>query len=55
MPVEDGHLGPSAAATRPVIQQLFVGASADVVAALEGDAIAFERKLYVIRLSLIHI
>ena len=54
VPVEDAHLGPSAAATRPVIQQLFVGASADVADALERDAMAFERKLYVIRKRIEH-
>jgi glutamate synthase (ferredoxin) len=49
VPVEDGHLGPSAIATRPIMEQLFIGASDDVRRALDGDAMAFERRLYVIR------
>ncbi|HYT68523.1 MAG TPA: glutamate synthase large subunit [Vicinamibacterales bacterium] len=54
VPVEDGHLGPSASATRPVIQQLFIGASPRVAAALETDPMAFERKLYMIRKRVEH-
>ena len=49
VPVEDGHLGPSAIATRPIMEQLFIAASDDVRRALDGDAMAFERRLYVIR------
>ena len=49
VPVEDGHLGPSAAATRPVIQQILIAASAGIVSALAADPMAFERRLYVIR------
>src|SRR3954465_14374354 len=33
VPVEDAHLGPSAIASRPVIQQIFIGASAAAAAA----------------------
>ncbi|HET7696066.1 MAG TPA: glutamate synthase large subunit [Vicinamibacterales bacterium] len=54
VPVEDGHLGPSAAAARPVIQQVFVGASDAVVHSLPIDPMAFERKLYVIRKRIEH-
>ena len=54
VPVEDAHLGPSAIATRPVIQQIFIAASAAVTAALERDPMAFERKLYVIRKRVEH-
>ena len=49
VPVEDAHLGPSAISSRPVIEQLFIGASADVCAALATDPIALERKLYIVR------
>ncbi len=45
VPVEEEHTGEVAAACRPVIRQLFVGAGA----AQQGDQDAFERKLYVIR------
>jgi glutamate synthase domain-containing protein 2/glutamate synthase domain-containing protein 1/glutamate synthase domain-containing protein 3 len=45
VPIDEEHTGEVAGACRPVIRQLFVGASA----ALEGDRDAFERKLYVIR------
>src|SRR5262249_13844334 len=54
VPVEDAHLGPSASASRPVIQQLFIAASDDVAGGLAGDAMAFERKLYVIRKRIEH-
>jgi glutamate synthase (ferredoxin) len=54
VPVEDAHLGPSAAATRPVIEQVFIGASADLCGALERDAMAVERRLYVIRRRIEH-
>ena len=54
VPVEDGHLGPSASATRPVIQQIFIGASPRVAASLDNDSMAFERKLYVIRKRVEH-
>jgi glutamate synthase (NADPH/NADH) large chain len=46
-------LGPSAAATMPVIEQLFVG-SADDAAAVASDPMRFERKLYVIRKRVEH-
>ena len=45
VPIDEEHTGEVAAACRPAIRQLFVGASA----ALEADRDAFERKLYVIR------
>jgi glutamate synthase (ferredoxin) len=49
VPVEDAHLGRSAVATRPVIEQLFIGASDAIRQALAIDPMAFERRLYVIR------
>jgi glutamate synthase domain-containing protein 2/glutamate synthase domain-containing protein 1/glutamate synthase domain-containing protein 3 len=45
VPIDEQHMGEVAAACRPVIRQLFVGAGA----AQRGDRDAFERKLYVIR------
>ena len=45
VPIEQEHTGEVAAACRPVIRQLFVGAGQ----AQEHDQDAFERKLYVIR------
>jgi len=45
VPVREEHTGRVAAACRPVIRQLFVGAAE----CLQGDRDAFERKLYVIR------
>jgi glutamate synthase domain-containing protein 2/glutamate synthase domain-containing protein 1/glutamate synthase domain-containing protein 3 len=45
VPIDVQHTGEVAAACRPVIRQLFVGAGA----AQRGDQDAFERKLYVIR------
>ncbi len=45
VPVREEHTGRVAAACRPVIRQLFVGAAES----LQGDRDAFERKLYVIR------
>jgi glutamate synthase domain-containing protein 2/glutamate synthase domain-containing protein 1/glutamate synthase domain-containing protein 3 len=45
VPVREEHTGEVAAACRPVIRQLFVGAAPR----LRGDRDAFERKLYVIR------
>jgi glutamate synthase (NADPH/NADH) large chain/glutamate synthase (ferredoxin) len=45
VPVDPAQTGEVAAACRPVIRQLFVGAGAGC----EGDQDAFERKLYVIR------
>jgi glutamate synthase domain-containing protein 2/glutamate synthase domain-containing protein 1/glutamate synthase domain-containing protein 3 len=45
VPIEEQHTGEVAAACRPVIRQLFVGAGT----AEQGDQDAFERKLYVIR------
>src|SRR5436190_5683238 len=54
VPVEDDDLGASARASRPVIEQVFIGASADVRAALAQDPMAFERALYVIRKRIEH-
>ncbi len=54
VPVDDGYAGPSAAASRPVIEQVFIGASDDVCDRLAGDSMAFERKLYVIRKRIEH-
>jgi glutamate synthase (NADPH/NADH) large chain/glutamate synthase (ferredoxin) len=45
VPIDERHMGEVAAACRPVIRQLFVGAGD----AQRGDQDAFERKLYVIR------
>ncbi len=45
VPIDERHTGEVAAACRPVIRQLFVGADT----ALASDRDAFERKLYVIR------
>ena len=45
VPIDEEHTGEVAAACRPVIRQLFVGAGD----AQKGDQDAFERKLYVIR------
>jgi glutamate synthase domain-containing protein 2/glutamate synthase domain-containing protein 1/glutamate synthase domain-containing protein 3 len=45
VPINEEHTGEVAAACRPVIRQLFVGAAGE----LESDRDAFERKLYVIR------
>jgi len=45
VPVCEEHTGEVAAACRPVIRQLFVGAGLE----LDNDRDAFERKLYVIR------
>ncbi|MDP9284468.1 MAG: glutamate synthase large subunit [Actinomycetota bacterium] len=45
VPVERGRAGSHAQLFAPAIRQLFVGAAAD----LDGDELAFERKLYVIR------
>jgi glutamate synthase domain-containing protein 2/glutamate synthase domain-containing protein 1/glutamate synthase domain-containing protein 3 len=45
VPIDEQHTGEVAAACRPVIRQLFVGAEG----ALADDQDAFERKLYVIR------
>ncbi len=49
VPVEDAHLGPSAIATRPAMEQVFIGAADAVCRSLERDPMAFERRLYVIR------
>src|SRR3954452_11316054 len=54
VPVDDGHLGSSAASARPVIEQVFIGAGSSTAQALAEDAQAFERKLYVIRKRIEH-
>ena len=54
VPVEDGHLGPSAATTRPVIEQIFIAASPALCGATAADPLAFERRLYVIRKRVEH-
>jgi glutamate synthase (NADPH/NADH) large chain len=53
VPTTSHLLGPSAAATMPVIEQLFVGFAADP-AVLAPDPMRFERKLYVIRKRVEH-
>src|SRR5215467_4035488 len=53
VPTTDDLLGPSAAATMPVIEQLFVG-SAEDSAGSSSDPMRFERKLYVIRKRVEH-
>ncbi|MEO6236290.1 MAG: glutamate synthase large subunit, partial [Vicinamibacterales bacterium] len=54
VPVEDGHLGAAAATTRPVIEQVFIAASAALCVATAQDPIAFERRLYIIRKRVEH-
>jgi len=49
VPVVEARLGPSAAAARPAILQVFIGGGAGTAAALDRDPLALERKLYVIR------
>ena len=44
VPIDETHVGATAKAAAPVIRQLFIGAKD------QADALAFERKLYVIRL-----
>jgi glutamate synthase (NADPH) large chain len=44
VPVDPRHLGEAAQQTTPVIRQVFIGASDDIL-----DELSFERKLYVIR------
>ncbi len=46
VPVNDGEIGPTAKAGQPVIRQVFLRRSGTL-----SDAMAFERKLYVIRRS----
>jgi len=53
VPTTDHLLGPSAAATMPVIEQLFVGSTDDSVGT-SPDPMRFERKLYVIRKRVEH-
>ena len=44
MPTDDGGIGPTALASRPIVRQIFIAPGETV-----PDAAAFERKLYVIR------
>ena len=50
VPTDNRLVGPSARATQPVFQHIFIGARA----AAAGDRVAFERKLYVIRKRIEH-
>jgi glutamate synthase (NADPH/NADH) large chain/glutamate synthase (ferredoxin) len=45
VPLDEQHVGETAAASRPCMRQLFIGAGPG----FEGNDMAFERKLYVIR------
>ncbi|HMC77771.1 MAG TPA: glutamate synthase large subunit [Vicinamibacterales bacterium] len=54
VPVEDDHLGGSARASRPAMDHVFIGASAEVRERLARDPMALERKLYVIRKRMEH-
>jgi glutamate synthase (NADPH/NADH) large chain len=49
VPTDDSPIGPTAKAGEPVVRQVFIGRSGDL-----ADAIAFERKLYVIRQRVEH-
>jgi len=49
VPGDDSSLGPSARASKPVIEQLFVGDANAGASAGNGDPMRFERSLYVIR------
>ncbi len=44
VPTDDSSLGPTARAATPVVRQLFIGRDPEL-----ADAMAFERKLYIIR------
>jgi len=50
VPTDNRLVGPSARATQPVFQHIFIGARE----AAAGDRVAFERKLYVIRKRIEH-
>ncbi|HTM25907.1 MAG TPA: glutamate synthase large subunit [Vicinamibacterales bacterium] len=54
VPVDDSHAGSAAAAARPVIEQVFVGASQETADLVAIDSMAFERTLYVIRKRIEH-
>jgi glutamate synthase (ferredoxin) len=49
VPTDNSALGPTARSSQPVLKQVFIGRSPDLV-----DDMAFERKLYVIRRSVRH-
>src|SRR5262249_23437010 len=49
VPVDNTALGATARASQPFIRQLLIGAAPQLTAAQRHDALAFERKLYVIR------
>jgi glutamate synthase (ferredoxin) len=54
VPVDYSHLGGSAVAASPIIEQVFIGAGPAMATALTTDPQAFERKLYVIRKRIEH-
>src|SRR5438874_9698654 len=54
VPVDYSHLGASAVAASPVMEQVFISAGPATEAALATDPLAFERKLYVIRKRIEH-
>jgi glutamate synthase domain-containing protein 1 len=54
VPVEDEHLGGSARASRPSVDHVFIGASAEVRDAPRAGSDGLERKLYVIRKRMEH-
>ena len=49
VPTDNSELGASALSVEPVVRQVFIGRSDDIAAKQQSDALAFERKLYVIR------
>jgi glutamate synthase (NADPH/NADH) large chain len=49
VPTDDSPIGPTAKAGEPVVRQVFIGRSGDL-----ADALAFERKLYVVRQRVEH-
>src|SRR5215471_448910 len=54
VPGDDSSLGPSARASKSVIEQLFVGDATAGTSAGHGDPMRFERSLYVIRKQIEH-
>ncbi|HEY0073320.1 MAG TPA: glutamate synthase large subunit, partial [Abditibacteriaceae bacterium] len=49
VPTNNADLGETAISVEPAMRQVFIGRSADTAQKQESDALAFERKLYVIR------
>ncbi|MCR4300798.1 MAG: glutamate synthase large subunit [Sulfuricaulis sp.] len=49
VPVDDSSLGPTARSAEPIIRQVFIGRAPGI-----ADELAFERKLYVIRMRVEH-